>query len=465
MGYTVLPLQRVGAHFLAGRRGRLLGDEMGVGKTVQAILAAKLVDAKRVRVIAPASVCPLGKNNDGHWHKQWRLWWPEFKGQLVVSSFEKAIRGKPEQADVLIVDEFHYLKNAMTKRSLSIFGTNGYAHNARFIWGLSGTPAPNGHAIELWPWLYFFGATKLGYYDFLRRYCEYREVDERGYSRIQIFGNKNVEELKGIIRPILLRRTLEQAMAELPQISLQYLNLQPKAVDIETLKAAFPAQFSGSDENAAVSRFMRALDVQETALDAAMESVRIEAAHNMGTSNTANVTRILQSLQEASSSYRLYSGLLKREALPLWIDAKLKSLTRKKLVVFCYHRLVIALLEAALKRLGWKTSVVQGGTTPQNRGLAVEKFQDLSEAGTNVFIGQITAAGTGLDGLQHVCNDVLFAESAWVPGVNAQAIARVRRLGQQNRVNVYVACVPGSLDEAIVKTTVRKTVNINELLS
>ncbi len=56
-GFTLLPAQKDGVRFFLQRRGRaLLADEMGVGKTVQAITAASALHAGRTLVVAPAGV-------------------------------------------------------------------------------------------------------------------------------------------------------------------------------------------------------------------------------------------------------------------------------------------------------------------------------------------------------------------------------------------------------------------------
>src|SRR5262245_30577713 len=51
--YTPLPYQYTGANFLADRRYAGLFDEMGVGKTAQAVMAADMIGAQKILVIAP----------------------------------------------------------------------------------------------------------------------------------------------------------------------------------------------------------------------------------------------------------------------------------------------------------------------------------------------------------------------------------------------------------------------------
>ena len=46
-------------------------------------------------------------------------------------------------------------------------------------------------------------------------------------------------------------------------------------------------------------------------------------------------------------------------------------------------------------------------------------------------------SGAGLDGLQDVCDTVVFGELDWSPGVHKQFVGRVHRPGQQNPITAY----------------------------
>ena len=65
--------QEKGVDFLLGGSEKCwyLADDMGLGKSAQAITAAKIMDTviQRILVVCPASVIP-------HWHSEWRKWSP-----------------------------------------------------------------------------------------------------------------------------------------------------------------------------------------------------------------------------------------------------------------------------------------------------------------------------------------------------------------------------------------------------
>lgn len=63
------PFQQAGAQFLIASQCALLGDEMGSGKTIQAIAAARSIEALPALVVCPNST----KHN---WRREIEKWWP-----------------------------------------------------------------------------------------------------------------------------------------------------------------------------------------------------------------------------------------------------------------------------------------------------------------------------------------------------------------------------------------------------
>jgi SWI/SNF-related matrix-associated actin-dependent regulator 1 of chromatin subfamily A len=134
-----------------------------------------------------------------------------------------------------------------------------------------------------------------------------------------------------------------------------------------------------------------------------------------------------------------------------------------KTVVFAWHHEVMARLAEGLS--AYNPVVYRGGMNDAQKKEAIREFTD-KNAKVNVFIGQLKAAGTGINGLQTVCNTVVFAELSWVPGEIAQAIDRCHRIGQtRNVVNVYLPHVPGTLESAMLQVHLGKERVISALMS
>jgi superfamily II DNA or RNA helicase len=77
--------------------------------------------------------------------------------------------------------------------------------------------------------------------------------------------------------------------------------------------------------------------------------------------------------------------------------------------------------------------VIDGRVSETGRSAALATF----EAGkARYLIGQISAIGTALDGLQRVCKRVVFVERIGSPALMEQAVARAVRRGQKESVLV-----------------------------
>jgi SNF2 family DNA or RNA helicase len=221
---TLRPYQEVGRDWLAARTRALLADEMRVGKTPQAILAAHKIGAKKILVVCPA----IGVT---HWELEFERWWPGIASSVCRVSYDRAkldvAKLLAEQWDVVIVDECHLAKNPEAQRTKLIYGKGGLGWHTKRLWALSGTPAPK-HAGELWPLLRAFGVVGQTYSAFLNRYCYF---DWTGKLR----GTKEsmIPELRGLLSKVMLRRTRKEVAPEMPAIDYQFLEVElSAAVDL-----------------------------------------------------------------------------------------------------------------------------------------------------------------------------------------------------------------------------------------
>jgi SWI/SNF-related matrix-associated actin-dependent regulator 1 of chromatin subfamily A len=132
----------------------------------------------------------------------------------------------------------------------------------------------------------------------------------------------------------------------------------------------------------------------------------------------------------------------------------------EKLVIFGWHLEVLDIFEQELSRFG--TVRIDGRKSPAARQKAVDDFTNLPNV--RVFIGNIQAAGTGLDGLQQVCSRCYLAEPDWVPAQNEQAVSRLDRIGQENLVTAEIFVAPGSISEKILVKALEKLNVIHRVL-
>ena len=161
------PWQIEGRDFLAMSKSAFLADEMGVGKTAQAITAFEAIGANRVLVICAAIGRIEWARRIAEWGKHGRkiqvidtsATLPDPSADAIIIGRELTPKPKLLKAllaqdfDVCVIDECHAFKEREAKRTKAVYGplcsSGGIVSRARRIWLLSGTPAPNNHS-ELW---------------------------------------------------------------------------------------------------------------------------------------------------------------------------------------------------------------------------------------------------------------------------------------------------------------------------
>jgi SNF2 family DNA or RNA helicase len=264
---------------------------------------------------------------------------------------------------------------------------------------LSGTLVPN-RPIELWPLMYATRMTSMKYEDFAYRYAN-AFVDDWG--DLDVTGSSNEDELRAILAPHAIRFLKEDVLSNLPTKTFRVYAMDLPIGEQEK-------QYSIKD------------------LRRSRDPVALEA-----------MSVILREHGERK--------------LPLVVDHCKEAMEEEdKIVVFAHHRDLIEQLKQKLC-LG-KPVVLQGGMTDAEKDRAVQRFRTDPEC--KVFIGQIQAAGVGIDGLQDVCSRVIFAEGSWVPSDIQQASDRCHRHGQTSNVLVDLLTVHGSIDEHMLRRTLEK---------
>lgn len=141
------------------------------------------------------------------------------------------------------------------------------------------------------------------------------------------------------------------------------------------------------------------------------------------------------------ATLRMLTGKAK---IPATLDYLKDTAHLGKRILFCYHREVVEGLHEALPD---SSVIYYGGMSDKARAEAIRKF--VEEPGITEFIANILSAGTGLDGLQYACNQIVQVEPDWTWAVEQQAYDRAHRLGQ--KFDVFVTRLIGeeSIDETV----------------
>ena len=428
------PYQAEGRDFLASRKTALLADEMRLGKTPQAILAAMKVGAQRILVVCPAIATT-------QWVREWERWagreahrltsaleaYPTSGPDVLVASYAMARTYVRELAsgrwDLLIVDESHFAKNPESQRAQAVLGREGLVHAAARAWLLSGTPAPN-HAGELWPMLRTFGVTKIGYEEFVRHYCV---QDYTG--KVRGTRESAIPELRKMLAGFMLRRKRSEVAPEMPPIGMELLYVEPSELCLRDFFLAAEVLITAAELQEQIARLEHMADRSPTPAD-------------------------LAAIREA----RLYCAAMKAEPLVDHIADAMDRMELNQTVVFGWHKLPLELVRGGLVARGVRTAIINGHTPHAERVDIMDKFQ---RGIIKAVVANIAAAGTAIDlsAAQHG----YFLELDWVPGNNAQAASRLVSLQTKLPVTYDIVTWRGSADEKVMKSLTRKTRELSML--
>jgi len=427
---SLYPFQKEGVAFIDLKNGRaLIGDEMGLGKTCQAIGWTSLhPDKKPVLIICPSNV----KLN---WKREIKKCLPrarvelvegrDYKGAMdgdyVICNYDIVSKNKEKLIStnfkVLILDECHYIKNYKAKRT-AVITEIGKA--IEHVICLSGTPIVN-RPIE------FFTALNLlrpdlfpSYWEYVNKYCP-----ADGWTKWQTTkGSANEIELhNNLIQTMMLRRLKKDVLTQLP---LKQRQVIPMECDLTEYNKAEDDLISWMKENG----------YGKDKIFCAM--------------NAEIITRIEYLKQIAVKA--------KYESIVDWINNYLSS--GKKLVIFCTHHATIDFLMETFKGIAVK---LDGRDNMGKKQIAIDRFQ--SDQEIRLFIGNIKAAGVGIDGLQNVAEDTCFIELGWTPGDHNQAEDRVHRIGQEaDSVTAFYLLTAGTIEEEIAELIDKKRNVLNQIL-
>lgn len=452
-GMTPYPYQRIGALCIAAGGRRLLADAPGLGKSVQAILAAVLLGARRWIVVCPPVAqsgwaseinrCQVPENLDGDGsvavirpgRKVPEL--PETGMVIVTDSLLAAPtrHGLLEDlkgwgADVLIYDEGHRAKNwdsrrAKAMRELAVTATD------RIV--LTGTPIMSNPA-DLPPILAIAGVLDEIFGSrsaFMARYTRSYEIPVGNQQITKIVPvKKHLGELGQVLsEKVWVRRTKDQVLPDLPEKVHSSM-----IVDVP------------------ITEYRKAtVEVREK-----VHAYLRERTRELGGAPSEKEVRAWCSEQMGCvSQLRRAAGLAKIPAaadhIAEWVDATSQDqgdemVYDRPLIVWGIHQVVMDALDQHLEDLGVPHAVINGKTSLAQRDRIRADYQDGKIA---VILANIVAAGVAITLTRG--SDALFVETEWLPDLISQAEDRQHRIGQDRTVMVTTMVAPGTLDHTIQK--------------
>ncbi|WP_372393810.1 DEAD/DEAH box helicase (plasmid) [Azospirillum sp. HJ39] len=391
------PWQEEGlAHMVANPR-TILGDDLGLGKTVQflALLAqlekwpALIVCETHNQVQWIKQTCKfLGIDEDGGRLKLHRIRGTNPAGGLsqahiYVTHYGLLRHWRQELVDAGIqVIGFDEIQALRKHDSQKYFAATDIAWRADHVVGLSDTPI-YGYGIEMWSVMNAVDQQCLGTRDqFMRQWCA---------NSVQV---TDPDALGDYLRRegLLLRRTKEMVKSKVPPVH--------------------PMTYWVDGDETTFNR-----------LNVDAQRLRAEAANQ----NTAFDRARLE--EAADSAERKATGIAKAAD----VIALVKTLVAdgERVLLGAWHHEVVDLYVEALKDIGVGCFTGRQDTTQK------ENVKDAFIAGTIKVLIMNLRSGAGVDGLQHVCRIFVAGELDWSPQVHRQIIGRLHREGQALQVLAY----------------------------
>ena len=467
-------LQKEGIKFLLANRKCILADSMGCGKTIQSIIAAMASNSKKILIITTASLKTNWKreltiyndekdiqilqgskdeicdkkyvianydilinyyevptetvyeteyvyNEDGKREVIRKPVMVKSKdGQLVEKQkkstrkdvIEECLKNSPlflNKFDCIIIDEAQKLSNNSSNRYKVI---DDFLKRAKpnYVFLLTGTPLTN-KPINLYYILKLIDAPiTRDYRYFIKRYCDAKTFRlKTGKEVTTINGASNLEELREKIKHLYIRRLLTEMtdMVDKNIITKTYDLTESQRVEYERLWQEY--------------------------LDAQIEQGN-----------------------EDSEQYRqLVEGILVRQYLAKqMVDNTIKLVDNMleeggKVIIVCTFAEEIAMFKNYYKK---KCVVYDGKMTAKAKDKAEQAFNN--DKNVRVFIGQILAAGVGLNLV--VANKMVFNSYSWVAADNAQIEDRIYRLTQKNDVTCVYQLFNDSMSKHMYDTVIGK---------
>ena len=459
----LLPYQKEGVEAIYNHRGRyLLADEMGVGKTLQAIAACTLYsECWPVLVVCLSSL-------RYNWSTELQKWLHMEPSRICIFKSGKAVLNheiqssirfyiisydllaKPEilekiktfKFQVLVSDESHSIRNAKSKRSLSV---SQLCLLIPYVIFLSGTPGHCPH--DLYSLLKCIQPHLLPDFWVVPKMRPSRKMFRANSQRLQttyaarwcdpddgpIYGSKRQWLLKGFSRKkeffsivshcFMIRRPKSQVLKDLPEKIRQKIVFEVEEKERIKIQNQFETMKHCREQNASRYRV-----------------IMMELYNDLIRIKTPFLKKYLKEVMDEEMPY-----------------------DDESILIFGHHKACLDLIEQVVKESKFSKQYIKiDGSTPQSkRQDYVNEFQK-ENSNVRIAILSLTAAGTGLNFYR--ATKVIMCETWFEPAILTQAECRAHRMGVKSNVLVRYLIASSTIDEWIWGILQKKENNQGYLL-
>ena len=438
------PYQKAGYNWLRFlneyRFGGCLADDMGLGKTVQTL--ALLAHEKEVNPGA-TSLLVMPTSLIYNWELEAKKFTPNLnvlvytgtqrikdntrfaKYDLVLTSYGITRLDvdifKGFYFNYVILDESQAIKNPG-----SIIAKAVCELNCRHKLILTGTPVENG-TMDLWSQMNFINTGLLGNQNMFKKQFLLPIEKKNDMDK--------AAKLHAMIKPFIMRRLKTQVATDLPEkvINVKYSSMT------ESQEKAYEEIKSYYREKIVSELSVPGLKNQQFTLLRGLTQLRQIANHPRLTNkdyegDSGKLEDVIHMLHETASEGH-------------------------KVLVFSQFVRHLGIVREFLDQEGIKYAYLDGST--KDRQAQVKSFQE--DESVKIFLISLKAGGVGLNLTK--AEYVFLLDPWWNPAVEAQAIDRAHRIGQENKVIIYKFITRNSVEEKIMALQERKMALAGELIS
>ena len=405
--------------------GGILADDMGLGKTLQTIafLTSQVTEDSRILILAPSGLIY-------NWADEFRKFAPQLNLAVVhgLKANREAILSENHQIyvtsyatfrqdselyqemafDFLFLDEAQVMKNAQTKIAQSL---RQFVVPA--VFALSGTPIEN-HLGELWS---IFQIVLPG---LLPSKKEFMKLP--------------TDRVAQFIKPFVMRRKKEEVLTELPDL----------------IEVVYKNELEDQQKAIYLAQLQQMRDRLAQVTDQEFQRSRVEIL-----SGLMRLRQICDTPALFMDDYQGASGKLDslRDLLLQVADGG------HRVLIFSQFKGMLEKIEQELPELGLTSFKITGSTPAQERQEMTKAF---NQGERDAFLISLKAGGVGLN--LTGADTVILVDLWWNPAVEAQAIGRAHRMGQERKVEVYRLITRGTIEEKIQELQEQKKHLVSQVL-
>jgi SNF2 family DNA or RNA helicase len=427
---SLRPYQKSGydwLRFLADYKlGGCLADDMGLGKTIQTL--AFLQSQKELGLTENPTLLIMPTSLIYNWLKEIEKFTPNLKAFIYTGTNREKNTEQFDDYDLILTSygilrididiikdyRFHYvildesqsIKNPSSHISKAVMQLNSAN---RLI--LTGTPLENS-TMDLWTQMTFINPGLLGTQSYFKN--EYQIPIEKHQDERQ------TKRLYSLIKPFMLRRHKSQVATELPPKveSIHYCDMtEEQEKCYEEAKSYYRNIILQQIEEKGFGKSQMAVLQGLTKLrQLANHPLMVDEAYEGDSGKNEEVLQKLETVIEEGHKVLVFSQFVKH------LNIFRQYLDENK-IKYCY---------------------LDGSTT--NRQEQVDIFQN--DESIKIFLISLKAGGLGLN--LTAAEYVFLLDPWWNPAIEAQAIDRAHRIGQQNTVFTYKFITRNSVEEKIL---------------